>query len=200
MKRHTIFTLVEGEATAINKTHKPFKSRLHRGDMGYTHQIGNGFYTINSPDSWLGMLSTSDQWYCVIEANIQKFDEAAKLWIPESFEKRGFLGRSSQMDLWSQDEDVILDYIKSEMNMPKPEKVLRFSYIAYAGDRLHMLIPTKVVNDDGLGLWSICFETKAELLNYSDEIVDWKSWNIAGNIGEPSYPLNGINPLNGVGS
>ncbi|KAI9051300.1 hypothetical protein LZ554_005401 [Drepanopeziza brunnea f. sp. 'monogermtubi'] len=68
----------------------------------------------------------------------------------------------------------------SEAWMSEPEKVLRFSTVKGHYWQHQMNIPTKLVTDDDLDLWSMCFEDLDDLKrNYGDDKVNWKDhWKI----------------------
>ncbi|KAJ5051481.1 uncharacterized protein L3040_001257 [Drepanopeziza brunnea f. sp. 'multigermtubi'] len=177
-------TVAEGEAEDINEDNKPYREALIDEARQKLNQLGNGLHIMREPVSWEGFPWWRN-WYCVIEADINKIAKAHKIYIPEYYQQTDWDGQRSDVVLWHGGEDVIVDYITQ--GVPKdPGKALRFSWISDFDWELQMLIPTAVVNNDELDLWSECFETKDELKEYSSEVVDWESWGIAGDCGLPS--------------
>ncbi|EKD17181.1 uncharacterized protein L3040_005399 [Drepanopeziza brunnea f. sp. 'multigermtubi'] len=176
-------TVGEEEAELINDGNKPYRDEFYDAERAGINQLGNGFYMTAVPAGWAGD-PTEKNWYCVIEAEKENIEDVGKAWIPEFYQKMTWNGQFEEENLWVGDEEVIVDYIESLT--PNPEKALRFSYISYVGWDLQMVIPTQVLNDDELELWAQCFESKEELLEYSDKTVDWESWGILGDPGLPS--------------
>jgi hypothetical protein len=111
---------------------------------------------------------------------------APKIYIPEYYQKTPSDGEERKdIKLWHKGDGVILDYVG--LSISPPQKALRFSYISHWDWELQMLIPSYVVNNNGLlDLWSECFPTKEKLLGYSDKIVKWEDWVIDGELGSPS--------------
>ncbi|EKD16840.1 uncharacterized protein L3040_001123 [Drepanopeziza brunnea f. sp. 'multigermtubi'] len=165
------------EAEGINDNNKPFDYKAYDDDS-LSPQLGRGFYMTNVPDSQLAL---SDEWYCVIKADSDKIGKADKVWIPKIFEDE-----ERSVELWTGNEDAILEYIKSLVS-DDAEEALRFSYIVGAGEKLQMVIPPEAIDEDDLGLWAQCWATEEEQMRHSSEIVPWTTWNIVGNLG-PSDP------------
>ncbi|EKD14981.1 uncharacterized protein L3040_003822 [Drepanopeziza brunnea f. sp. 'multigermtubi'] len=174
-------TVDEEEADLINFFNKPYRDTLYDRSRRYYRQIGNGFYMVNEPAGWL---RKRWDWYCVIEAEIDKIEKAAKVYIPEYYGRTTRKGRTKQTLLWESPEEVFVDYIDS-LDIPEPDEALRFSWIVEHSWKMQMVIPTKVLNRDDLGLWAKCYQTRQELLDYSNEVVEWGTWGIEGNPGLP---------------
>jgi hypothetical protein len=140
--------------------------------------------TVNKPAGWEG---DDDDWYCVIEADIEKFSQVGKIWIPPYWDKPVYSEITEEIQLWEGEEDDLMEYIVVRTKMSNPEKALRFSYVSWWHQtELQMVIPTQMVNSEELGLWAICFPKSEELKRYSSEVVDWKSWgDIKGEAGDP---------------
>ncbi|KAI9054077.1 hypothetical protein LZ554_001248 [Drepanopeziza brunnea f. sp. 'monogermtubi'] len=177
-------TVAEGEADLINEDNKPCREVLIDEARQKINQLGNGLHITREPGSWDGFPWWRN-WYCVIEADINKIAEARKIYIPEYYQGTDRDGQRNEVVLWHAGEDVIVDYIARTIPQ-EPGKALRFSWIADFEWEMQMLIPTDVVNNDGLDLWSECFETRDELKKYSSEVVDWEGWGITGDHGLPS--------------
>ncbi|KAJ5047637.1 uncharacterized protein L3040_003458 [Drepanopeziza brunnea f. sp. 'multigermtubi'] len=69
-----------------------------------------------------------------------------------------------------------------------PHAALRFSWVSGINWQLQMLSPAKVVNNGVLELRAKCFESKDELKEFSDAVIDWdgkEEWPIRGVRGPP---------------
>ncbi|KAK1707783.1 hypothetical protein BDP67DRAFT_568748 [Colletotrichum lupini] len=167
-------TVSEEEATEINRKNAPFRDPDYDDSEGWS-QLGNGVYTTPTPAGWSSYGVSN--WYCAIKADEDKFTAATKAWIPyaDYYDNR----------LWNQGESALTGYISDSLN-EEPDKTLRLSYIGGHGYNEQMLIPTEMVNSDALDFYAQCFGTKQELLDYSDEVVDYDSWsNLVGYKGNP---------------
>ncbi|EKD18789.1 hypothetical protein MBM_03031 [Drepanopeziza brunnea f. sp. 'multigermtubi' MB_m1] len=111
--------------------------------------MGTGFYLTNVPAGYPG---PDGAFYCVTEADVGKFDNAAKKWVPEICTRTNYLGDIVIEELWVGDSEAVLEWVGSEME--NPEKALRFEYAIYAGEGLQMAIPDQVLSDDDSGLWA----------------------------------------------
>ncbi|KAI9048111.1 hypothetical protein LZ554_007907 [Drepanopeziza brunnea f. sp. 'monogermtubi'] len=181
-------TVQSWEAQEINKLKRPLRDKRFDKDYGRYHQLGNGFYTINQPAGWK-VPDWWTSWYCVIEADLEKFSAASKVWIPEHYTevKKHGKKKSKPTKLWNwqaENEETILKYIES-MSVPNPEKALRFAYVPIVPGSLQMVIPTHMINSNDLDFTAQCWETKQELFAYSSDVVDWMQWEIAG---DPNVP------------
>ncbi|EKD13682.1 uncharacterized protein L3040_005694 [Drepanopeziza brunnea f. sp. 'multigermtubi'] len=168
------------EAAAINTLHRPFRDEAFDEQHARYNQLGSGFSMSQAPAGWL--TTRRSAWQCVIEADSEKIKKAQKIWIPESYSETtegGETKTTKLWDYWVSNDDAILKYIES-MNVPEPEKAIRFAIARDAPDVLQMVIPTKVINDNELDFSAACWKTKRELLQHAKEVVDWKSWDIAG--------------------
>ncbi|KAK1948772.1 hypothetical protein LY78DRAFT_709480 [Colletotrichum sublineola] len=114
---------------------------------------------------------TKANWYCVIKADKHRFMAAPKVWVPQSYQSKSHSENSESIGLWYEKEGIIADYI-SDYGLD-PDQTMRFSYLFERGTDLQMLIPTKLVNANSLGIFAKCFETKQELLAYENDIVNW---------------------------
>ncbi|KAI9055112.1 hypothetical protein LZ554_000077 [Drepanopeziza brunnea f. sp. 'monogermtubi'] len=161
------------EAEGINDREKPYNYKAYDDDS-LSPQLGRGFYMTNIPDSQLAL---ADEWYCVIKADSDKIEKADKVWIPKTYEDK-----EGSTELWTGNEDAILEYIKS-LVPDDPDEALRFSYIISAGDKLQMVIPPKAIDEDDLDLWAQCWETEEEQKEHSSETVQWTTWKISGTSG-----------------
>ncbi|EKD16202.1 uncharacterized protein L3040_009559 [Drepanopeziza brunnea f. sp. 'multigermtubi'] len=174
------------EAAKINEKNKPTRDLIFGQIRQFKNQLGTGFSLTQVPALWEGDPRVKN-WYCVVEADREKMEEAQKVYIPEYYENTYQNGRRQEIQLWFAGDRYIMEYIWQYIRHSQGgEKALRFSYIASKGYNMQMVIPTEVVNKDELELWSECFKTKEELLAYSDKTVNWDSWNIKGEIGLPS--------------
>jgi hypothetical protein len=116
---------------------------------------------------------------------MDKIAKARKIYIPEYVQRVTWDGERKDVVLWHGDEKLIVHYIGAWIS-EDPEKALRFSWIYEHGWDLQMLIPTNIINSNGLDLWSKCFETKEELKKHSSETIEWERWGIDGESGNPS--------------
>jgi hypothetical protein len=111
-----------------------------------------------------------------------------KVYIPTSTLKMTSSGAVERQYLWGQGEDVIVAYIKSEKLVSRPKKALRFSWVKQGtgtGWQPQMAIPKDVVEKDKLDIWAKCFESEAELREFSNGIINWVAWGIKGDRGRP---------------
>ncbi|KXH36373.1 hypothetical protein CSAL01_13297 [Colletotrichum salicis] len=174
-------TASEEEALQINEKNTPFRDPAFDNLSGGS-QIGNGIYLGSEPAGWRGS-PIKVNWYCVFKADEDLFMAASKIWIPQYYQSKSLFGSSKSKELWGYGEKAIAKYIgKFNSN---PDKTLRFSYIEAHGSQLQMVIPTKMANADSLDFFAKCFETRAELLAYEDESVNWWDWDISGDPGHP---------------
>ncbi|TDZ33850.1 hypothetical protein C8035_v009272 [Colletotrichum spinosum] len=162
------FFLALGEAQKINDKNTPFRDPAY--DSQYGSQIGNGVYLVAKPGGWRETRGRTN-YHCVFKADEDKFDDAAKAWVPSPY--------------WDQGEASIAQYIRNFDE--EPDETVRISYIDGYGEVLQMLIPTKMVNADTLDIFAKCFPSKAELIAYEAATVDWTDWNLYGEPGEPTW-------------
>jgi hypothetical protein len=180
---------------------------------GRWHQTGHGFYIsklifiyeslptyyaeliiqiANEPTSWAETLWSRSK-YCVIEADSEMMEKFSKIWIPKEYSVKGSKTKPKLFwNFWEDNEDDIIEYIRS-MGVPDPEKALRFSHIPSKPGMLQMDIPTDTINDLDLDFGAQCWDTKEELMKYSDEKVDWTKWKIAGDSSIPLEPSGSSN-------
>ncbi|EKD19063.1 uncharacterized protein L3040_006552 [Drepanopeziza brunnea f. sp. 'multigermtubi'] len=176
-------TVQEWEAKQMNAYQKPFRDRVFDKDNAQQNQLGHGLYLINEPASW-NVPEWLTSWYCVVEADMDKFAETSKIWIPGQYtglDKHG-RKRSKPTQLWNwraDNENTILEYIRV-MGQPNPKKALRFARVPAAPGKLQVVIPSDMVNRNTLDFSAQCWETKEELFDYSSATVDWMNWEIAG--------------------
>ncbi|EKD18691.1 hypothetical protein MBM_02933 [Drepanopeziza brunnea f. sp. 'multigermtubi' MB_m1] len=167
-------TASDAEAVYINENHKLDPNIEYDRGMAF-HQLGRGFYMSNVPTRWR---ARSNEWYCAVKADSDKLEDIGKVWIPKAIsadEKQWPLGKP----LWYQREEVLLSYIKE--HVPEdPEKALRFSYLSSYENDLQMVIPHETIKDDKLELWLECWKTEGEMLDFSNEIINWDKYEIAG--------------------
>ncbi|KAI9049406.1 hypothetical protein LZ554_006440 [Drepanopeziza brunnea f. sp. 'monogermtubi'] len=157
-------TVSKEEAEKINEHNKLYEDdKLHVAESASPTQLGSGVYMVNNPDIWKG---EEGSWYCAIKASKWQMKTIRKAYIPKSILKMES-GVTRQLFLWDQDEPVVVNYMRSELLMRKPEKALRFSWVRRENWEIQMLIPTDVVKKGKLDPWAKCFESKDEL-----EIVD----------------------------
>ncbi|KAI9054581.1 hypothetical protein LZ554_001734 [Drepanopeziza brunnea f. sp. 'monogermtubi'] len=176
-------TVSEDEAEDINMMQRPMRDKafdMANYDEGH-RPIGSGFYMVNVPAGWKAQ---DEDWHCVIKANKAEFDEAIKVWIPEYMHIIVSDSVVTQLKLWTGNEENIDYYIASLGLFPMGRELL-FSRIKGVDTMLQMLIPTDMVNNQDLDLWSQCWRTKDELKAYASETVKWENWYIAG---EPGIP------------
>ncbi|TQN67689.1 hypothetical protein CSHISOI_07802 [Colletotrichum shisoi] len=158
--------VAKAEARLINQRNRPFRDPAR--DSRAASQIGNGVYLANKPGGWQGIRRTTNH-HCVFKADKNKFNNAAKAWVPS--------------DHWNSGEESIARYIQGfGLN---PDATVRISYIVGYGQALQMLLPTTMVNADTLDLFAICFSSKAKLMAYEKDIVDWTEWDLYGEPGVP---------------
>ncbi|KAI9051729.1 hypothetical protein LZ554_004769 [Drepanopeziza brunnea f. sp. 'monogermtubi'] len=165
-------------ATSINEFRE-----LWVDDSPHNLQLGPGVYLSNTAGNWINQ-PQEESWFCVVKAKKSKIKSAPKVYIPHMYEQltpeHGFVWR----ELWGKDEAVIVEYIRSEAFIKKPKEALRFSWVKDTRtSQLQMVVPTGVVNDNGLDIWAQCFESENELKQVSDKTVDWEAWKIKGNPG-----------------
>ncbi|KAK7045979.1 hypothetical protein VNI00_006974 [Paramarasmius palmivorus] len=162
-------TVSKAQAEAYNKAGTPV---LPGPVMGI--QLGNGVYTSPKAGDWAG---PPDSWYCVIFADSDKFNPAAKAWIPQK--------SSTGTKIWW-NENNIGTYIKS-LGISDPSKTLRFSPIDGDDQHFQMLIPPALLSGTifkPLGLTTTCVDSVSKLpsnrVNY---------WSMSGMKGiAPSDP------------
>ncbi|KAK6218932.1 hypothetical protein QIS74_06141 [Colletotrichum tabaci] len=160
--------VAEAEASIINDRNTPFRDPARDSEFG--SQIGNGVYLVDKPGGWRETRGRTN-YHCVIKADEDKFDDAAKAWVPS--------------DYWDKGEASIARYIRGFDE--DPDETVRISYIAGYGETLQMLLPTSMVNADTLDFDAKCFPSRAELMAYENESVDWTEWNLYGEPGEPEW-------------
>ncbi|KAI9049326.1 hypothetical protein LZ554_007170 [Drepanopeziza brunnea f. sp. 'monogermtubi'] len=159
-------TASQNQAETINREEKP------SDEYG---QLGKGLYLTDVPPSYS---LYANPWHCVVKGNVDKIKDLSKVWIPESYDQITFRG-IRPTKLWYEDEEIILEYVESKVSDPK--RALRFTYYSEHYNKLKMVIPTDLINDDALGFWARCWETKNELMDYTrGETLDWTSWEITG--------------------
>ncbi|KAI9055926.1 hypothetical protein LZ554_000861 [Drepanopeziza brunnea f. sp. 'monogermtubi'] len=163
-------TVSKEEAESINELERPYRD-IEFDAFADSNPLGNALYTVNKPAGWQ---AKDDDYYCVIKADREKIQRASKVWVPK-------------MPSSNAVEEHVLQYIESLRVVPDPWKALRFSHISEPGGDLQMAIPTEMVNNNDLDLWAKCWETKEDLTEDSDEIVDWMSWGIIGVPGTPGF-------------
>ncbi|KAI9048212.1 hypothetical protein LZ554_008007 [Drepanopeziza brunnea f. sp. 'monogermtubi'] len=179
-------TVSEAEALAINRDNKPTRNPV-LDTQGPVNQLGHAFYITNDPLGWPGYIGVK-KWYCYVKADTEKIRDAAKIWIPHFIDEEDPNGETKVVNLWTGNEEDILDYIQSMLIDTKPETALRFSWISFVrGWKMQMAIPTAMLNDDDLDFWAQCFEEDTDLWETSDETVLWENWNIVGEAGRPSF-------------
>ncbi|EKD15301.1 uncharacterized protein L3040_001669 [Drepanopeziza brunnea f. sp. 'multigermtubi'] len=164
-------SVLEDEAIRINQNNKPFVENPTR-----QAQLGEGFYMVSRPGIWRGI---EGAWYCAVRANTEKMKGIDKIYIPEYYRA---VPSNKRQRLYSQGEDVIMEYLASE-DLLTPGEALRFGPILGSHSQLQMLIPTTVINDDKLSLWAKCFKSEFELREYTNEEIDWQhreDWEIKG--------------------
>ncbi|EKD15486.1 uncharacterized protein L3040_009186 [Drepanopeziza brunnea f. sp. 'multigermtubi'] len=170
-------TVSQSEAVLINEFKRPIK--ILQKDIGveFANKIGEGYYLINVP---AGYQALNGDWYCVVEAESGKMEDARKVWIPASHES---VTREdgTEKDLWTGDEEAIEEYIKAVgLN---PRRALRFSDADSSGfdaapDIKQMFIPIGMVNRVDLGLTAKCYETEEELKYFFSDVLAWTGWEI----------------------
>ncbi|EKD12670.1 hypothetical protein MBM_09239 [Drepanopeziza brunnea f. sp. 'multigermtubi' MB_m1] len=176
-------TVFREEAEFINFVHRPYRDDEYDNDDMNINELGHGFYMTNEPAGWQKH-PIKDNWFCVIRMDSKTIADAAKIYIPESYQKPTWFGGTELTNLWSGNEKVILEYIKS-MISTDPKEALRFSWIPET-DKQQMVIPTDYLNNDALDIWAHCYETKEELYKYSSKTIAWDNWKITGSPGSPS--------------
>ncbi|EKD16809.1 hypothetical protein MBM_05278 [Drepanopeziza brunnea f. sp. 'multigermtubi' MB_m1] len=179
-------TVNKWEASFINRRGKPYRNKGFDRDYGRYNQIGHGFYLTNEPASWSGPVWVIP-WYCVIEADSEKMDQVSKVWVPKSYAKPVRGGKAQPTLLWDwedENEETILEYIES-LKVPDPAKAVRFAWMPKLPGKVQMVIPTDTINNDDLGFRAQCWDSKEGLESYSDTTVDWSSWVIDGDAGDP---------------
>ncbi|KAI9055291.1 hypothetical protein LZ554_000252 [Drepanopeziza brunnea f. sp. 'monogermtubi'] len=176
-------TLPEDQARRINEDNKPFveENQATLINKDNNPDVGESSTSPRLPRLGLGLYL----------ANKRKMDDIGKVYIPRYYEKSASDGKKAEetskgwtpapswdqttderQELWGADEKVIVDYIKSQSLVSKPEKALRFSI----DWQWQMLIPTKVVNGGDLDLWAKCYKSEKELVEeFGKEAIDWKS-------------------------
>ncbi|ESK85283.1 hypothetical protein Moror_11332 [Moniliophthora roreri MCA 2997] len=166
-------TVSQAQAAEYNKAGTPV---LNKPVVGI--QLGNGVYTSPKAGDWLG---PPGSWYCIIYADSDKFNAAAKAWIPKT---------SGSMKLWW-NENNINSYIKS-LGISDPSKTLRFSPIDGDDQHYQMLIPPALLSgtfSKPLGLTANCVDSVAKL---PTNRVDY--WSMVGMKGvAPPNPNCGPN-------
>ncbi|EKD15314.1 uncharacterized protein L3040_001681 [Drepanopeziza brunnea f. sp. 'multigermtubi'] len=165
-------TVSPAEAAIINQSNTLYRDPSIDDDSPYYPQIGNGIYTVQEPAGWR---TRGSQWYCAIEADSDKFDAVDKVWVPEYWDDPE---TGEEESLWSVAESEILRYIDTLVS--NSEDALRFSRISGNESKLQMLLPTDVVNNNDLGFSAICFDSERQLRGYSNEVIDWRAWQIEG--------------------
>ncbi|CCF40083.1 hypothetical protein CH063_10748 [Colletotrichum higginsianum] len=185
--------VAEAEARIINDRNAPFRDPARDSEFG--SQIGNGVYlgkaitraslpavthgwmttdqhmsAVDKPGGWRETRGRTN-YHCVFKADEDRFDDAAKAWVPS--------------DYWDKGEASIARYIRGFDE--HPDETVRISYIAGYGEALQMLLPTRMVNADTLDFYARCFPSRAELMAYENESVDWTDWNLYGEPGEPEW-------------
>ncbi|KAI9049099.1 hypothetical protein LZ554_006947 [Drepanopeziza brunnea f. sp. 'monogermtubi'] len=163
-------TVSKAEAELINDDDNDNKLRKDENSDSALrlNPLGYGIYIGDQGD-----------WYCVVKADSSKIDQISKVWIPEFWQKTDQFGEPIGQEELYGNEDLTVGYIKTVV--PEPEKALRFSNVGLNGE-LQMLIPTKVVDNNDLELWSKCYETEEELREVSDGDANWKGWGIEGDL------------------
>ncbi|EKD14627.1 hypothetical protein MBM_07348 [Drepanopeziza brunnea f. sp. 'multigermtubi' MB_m1] len=183
-------TVSRKEGLFINRFKRPFRNPAY--DKARLHQLGNGLSMVNIPDGWP---AEKNEWYCAIEADMDRINAATKVWIPKHYEEISWTGQRSRKDLWIGDEDAILNYIESMVVAPK--EALRFAHILHSSSKKwQMVIPTNMINANDFDMSGRCFGTIKGLEKYSKKIIPWKSWNIIGKPGETS--TNPVDDLDGI--
>ncbi|KAK7045988.1 hypothetical protein VNI00_006983 [Paramarasmius palmivorus] len=102
-------TVTKDQADEYNKAGTPTLSQQSLGI-----QLGNGVYTSPKAGDWV---RGPDDWFCVIFADSDKFNSAAKAWIAAK--------TSTGTKIWW-NENEISAYIKS-LGISDPSKTLRFA-------------------------------------------------------------------------
>ncbi|KAJ5038234.1 uncharacterized protein L3040_007101 [Drepanopeziza brunnea f. sp. 'multigermtubi'] len=175
------------EATKINLEKRPYRDVAVDIENARWNILGHGLYTVNEPAGWGAWV---DSWHCAIEADMDKVNEASKIWIPTSYTGITKDGKiTGEKKLWgfeTANEDKVLEYIKL-MGVLNPKKALRFAHIPHLPGKIQMVIPTDTINNNDFDFKAECWETAAELQAAFPETVDWENWGIIGSpdIGEP---------------
>ncbi|KAJ5041578.1 uncharacterized protein L3040_005158 [Drepanopeziza brunnea f. sp. 'multigermtubi'] len=173
-------TVPESQALRINEHNKPVVQ-----ESEYRTQLGPGLYMVNRVGSWKG---DEGSWYCAIKARNWKMKMIGKAFVPKTFMGTTVNG-IEQTQLWGADEEVIVEYIRNKLGMSHPANALRLSWVLGIKWQLQMAIPKKVVDEDKLDLWAQCFRTEAELYAFSNKVIDFEAWTIAGDPGWPTSIL-----------
>ncbi|WDK22745.1 hypothetical protein CGRA01v4_14035 [Colletotrichum graminicola] len=150
----------KGEAERINERHTPIRNDMYDSETG--NQIGSGVHLVPYPGGWMEIPNIQD-WHCVFKADQDRLRRATKVWIPPR--------------LWWSRNSVIREYVNQYGD---PDQTLRFSYIDQWQDGrvLQMVIPTKMVNDDTLDFFAICFPTLGDLTRYENQYISWPDWGL----------------------
>lgn len=133
------------------------------GSSANGQQIGPGVYTAKGPETFI-IDDTEPDWYCVLTAEEDAFNEVGKAWIPPS--------------LWYKSEEEIGNHIRELKEDWDPATVFRLASISGQDEDDHqMLIPPALVNDSDLDIHVFCYATREELdeewhtedLDYDDD-------------------------------
>ncbi|KAI9052211.1 hypothetical protein LZ554_003570 [Drepanopeziza brunnea f. sp. 'monogermtubi'] len=169
-----------------NENKKPYMDETIDQERRILNVLGPGYYTRNKAAEWIkhipGLWGSKAQWYCVIEADMDEFEELSKVWIPESYSETDENGEVKTTDLWTWDSDNEADihkYIQTK-DVRDPKNTILFSAMRNEPGEVQMVIPTGLLGDDDLDFSAQCFETLEELGKYSEKTVDWMSWDIVG--------------------
>ncbi|KAI9054702.1 hypothetical protein LZ554_001854 [Drepanopeziza brunnea f. sp. 'monogermtubi'] len=137
-------------------------------------QLGRGLELVS--DARL-FLPKERHWYCAILAKRDKLKSVGKVYIPAYDPEASGTGA-----LWNAQEATIRGYILAADLVSYPNTALRFSWIRGVTDQLLMVIPSLVIEINGLGTKAKCYQTKEKLVS-SYKKVEWDSWDIKGELG-----------------
>ncbi|RYP26033.1 hypothetical protein DL768_011843 [Monosporascus sp. mg162] len=116
------------------------------GSSANGQQIGAGVYTAMGPETYI-IDDTEPDWYCVLTAEEEPFQNLGKAWIPPS--------------MWFKSEEELSSYITDLESSWDPTKTLRMASIAGQDEEdYQMVIPPALVSDAALDIHVFCFETK----------------------------------------
>ncbi|EFR03685.1 hypothetical protein MGYG_06682 [Nannizzia gypsea CBS 118893] len=123
-------------------------------------QIGEGVYLTAKGAGWPG--GTKDS-FCAISANPARLSSTKKAWIPETYGGKTLWKKLANIDA----------YIKSLDKTWDPASVLRLSRILGKETELQLLIPPKLLNQNGGGLGLTVTCTKDEKKMKNMPTIDW---------------------------
>ncbi|KAI1499131.1 hypothetical protein F5X99DRAFT_411453 [Biscogniauxia marginata] len=160
------------EAEKIKKANGPVWD--FETSRGKPTQLGYGVYTVPAPGEWS---NRRGDWHCLFKINSKALKDVPKIWIPQWYGKE-------QTFLWTIPDEVER-YVGTVNDDWDVDTSFLMSRIWKMEDKLQLLIPPDLVDDDDMGWEAECQDSINKLSIRTQ--VNYDAWT--NNVGGTKDPV-----------